>query len=204
MLGACGSVPAGGRPRLCCVLDIARYWRTSSRRIGLVVLVLAAVAGCSGPTRTGATLDSLKNTVGAPRAGQARIIVLRDKAFSGIIDAGWQVYLDGTQMGDLKTGTFIYADRAAGKHQLTFSRAGDLARASHQEFVASSGRTHFFRLDMNDKGRMVYGVGVTAGLAGMFISSVAADAADQRGFFDFTPLDDATAQQAIAELRLAE
>jgi hypothetical protein len=146
----------------------------------------------------------MRNSVGAPKPGQARIIVLRDKAFPDIFDSGWQVQLDGAPIGDLKTGTFVYADRSAGQHQLTFARTGDLSRASHYELSAAPARTYFFRLDMNDKGRMVAGATVGAGLTGMFVSSIAMDAADKRGFFDFIPLDEAAAQQAISQLRLAE
>jgi len=103
-------------------------------RLLLLVLVVAVMTGCAAPTRTGPTLDAVTRTVGTPKPGQARVIVLRDKAFAGIIDAGWQVHLDGVPMGDLKTGTFVYRDRPAGHHQITFARAGDLARVSRHDF----------------------------------------------------------------------
>jgi len=35
------------------------------------------------------------------------------------IKAG-NVKLDGTPMGELKTGTYVYADRPAGRHQLSY------------------------------------------------------------------------------------
>jgi hypothetical protein len=107
-------------------------------------------------------------------------------------------------MGDLKTGTFVYRDRPAGSHKLTFERPGDLSRESHQEFAAASGRTYFFRLEMNQKGRLVMAASSQAGLAGLFISSAMSAAADERGLFDFTPLEDAAAREALADLRLAE
>src|SRR5258708_34000268 len=109
--------------------------------------------GLVGPTRTGATFDALAQNIKAPKDGNASIVVLRDKAFPGIFDIGWQVRLDGAPVGDLKTGTFVYRDRPAGAHKLTFERPGDLSREAHQEFVAVSGRTCFFLLELNAHGR---------------------------------------------------
>jgi hypothetical protein len=169
-----------------------------------VLVAATAVIGCTGPTRTGASFDTLTQTIKAPKAGSARIVVLRDKAFPGLFDIGWQAQLDGAPMGDLKTGTFVYRDRPAGPHKLTFERPGDLFRESHQEFVAVSGRTYFFRLDLNEKGRLVAAGSQSAGLAGLLISSAMSAAADERGLFDFTLLDDTNAREAIADLRLAE
>jgi Protein of unknown function (DUF2846) len=178
-----------------------KFWRMS-----LALVAVAIVAGCAsaGPTRTGASLDDVRNSVGAPKAGHARIVVLRDKAFPGLIDYGWKVHLDGAPMGDLKTGTFVYGDRPAGRHQLLFARPGDLSRASRHDFSAAPGRTYFFRLAMNDKGRMVDAGGIAVGLTGWFVSSAIADASDERGLFDFIALDEASARLAMTDLRLAE
>src|SRR5260370_40426254 len=76
--------------------------------------------------------------------------------------------VDGAPMGDLKTGTFVYRDRPAGSHKLTFERPGDLFRESHQEFAAAAGRTYFSRLEMNAKGRLVMAARSQAGPAGVF------------------------------------
>jgi len=194
------SVPAAGRKDIFCLLKAAiKFWR-----MPLVLVAVAVVSGCAGPTRTGASLDALTKTIGVPKAGQARVIVLRNKAYAGLFDAGWKVHLDGVPMGDLKTGTFVYGDRPAGPHQLTFERPGELSRASHHEFAAARARTYFFRLELNAKGRLVAASAQSAGLAGLFISSAISAAADDRGFFDFILLDDAAAREAMADLRLAE
>lgn len=168
---------------------------------GLLVILLSA--GCA-PTRTGATLSELNKKVGGPGSKQARIVVIRDKDIGSLVDVGWKVYLDGASMGDLKTGTFVYRDRPAGARKLSFARAGDFSRASTHDFTAAAGRTYVFRLEMNEKGRLVFHSGVTAGLAGMLVSSAIAGAADQRGFFDFTLLEGEAAKQALADIRLAE
>ncbi|MCK9919512.1 DUF2846 domain-containing protein [Microbacteriaceae bacterium K1510] len=168
----------------------------------IVLVTLFLMAGCA-PTRTGATLDELNGKVGGPGGKQARIVVLRAKDVGDLFDSGWQVYLDEVPMGDLKTGTFVYRDRPAGPHKLAFARAGDLSRASTHDFDAASGRTYVFRLEMNDKGRLVEGSAFAAGLAGLLVSSAISDASDKRGFFDFTLLEGEVANQALADIHLA-
>ena len=183
-------------------------WRISdavmkSWRMPLVILAVTAVTGCAAPARTGATLDALTKNIGMPKPGHARVFVLRDKAFAGIIDAGWNVQLDGQTMGDLKTGTFVYLDRPAGRHHLSFSRGGDLAHVSRLDFDVAGGRTYYFRIELNEKGRMVAAGSSMGGVLPLLVTSAVAAAKDDRGLFDFIPLDHATAIQAVAELRLA-
>jgi hypothetical protein len=165
----------------------------------LALVVATAIAGCA-PTRTGATLDA----IAPPKPGVARVFVLRDKSFGNIIDTGFQAYLDEAPMGDLKTGTFVYRDVPAGPHKLFFARPLEMFRGSHLEFSSAPGRSYYFRLELDDKGKWITASTVVAGMAGALASSAIGAAADDRGLFDFTPLDDATAQAAMAELRLAE
>ena len=186
-------------PGFCVRKTAKKMWRGS-----LVLAAVAVMAGCAGPTRTGATLDAVNKTAGAPKAGHARIVVMRPKAFGGIFDTGWEVRLDDSPMGDLKTGTFVYRDRPAGRHELSFLRPGDLARSSRQEIVAVPGRTQFYRLELNEKGRMIAGAQAAAGLTGWFLASAVSDISDERGLFDFVPVDDPIGREEIAGLRLAD
>ena len=196
-----GTAPmrAAAPPRSRTFNAVVKSWR-----MALVLLAVTAVTGCAAPVRTGTTLDALTKNIGAPKAGHARVFVLRDKAFAGIIDPGWRVQLDGQTMGDLKTGTFVYLDRPAGRHRLSFSRGGDLAHVSRLDFDVAAGRSYYFRIELNEKGRMVEVGSSMGGVLPLLITSAAAAAADDRGLFDFIPLDNATATQAIAELRLAD
>src|SRR5258706_6822445 len=151
-----------------CVLCVLTATAMKSWRLPLAMVALTVAVGCAGPTRTGATFDTLTQTIKAPKAGNARVVVLRDKAFPGIFDIGWQVRLDGAPMGDLKTGTFVYRDRPAGAHKLTFERPGDLSRESHQEFVAVSRPSFFFLLGPKAKGRLVAARSMKPRPAGFF------------------------------------
>ncbi len=86
---------------------------------GVALLIVAALlCGCE-TARNGLDYSAMMQKVGPPRAGQSRIVVLREKAYAGIADSGWDVKLDGGPMSDLKTGTYVYADRPAGEHQLS-------------------------------------------------------------------------------------
>src|SRR5438270_13291140 len=87
-------------------------WRT-------ILLSMAAVLLCSCATaRTGPDFAATSQSVGPPKAGNARIVLMREKAYAGVIDSGWTITLDGEPIGELKTGTFLYRDRPAGPHQL--------------------------------------------------------------------------------------
>ncbi len=177
----------------------------AAKRLRFVVTLMAlcgalVVAGC-GPTRDGATLSTLNKKIGGP-GSRSRIVVIRDKDIT-VFDVGWKVYLDGAVMGDLKTGTFVYRDARSGPHKLMFSRPGDFSRASIQDLVAAPGRTYVYRLQMNRKGQLVLQSSAAAGLAGLLISSAIADAADKRGFFDFTLLEGDEATKALEDIHLS-
>ena len=170
----------------------------------LVLAAMALMAGCAATSRTGADLETLNKTVGAPKAGRARVFVLREPGYGGIGDTGWEIHVDGAPIGALKTGTFVYRDLPAGRRQLSFAPPGHLARASHYELAAVPGRTYYFRLEMNDKGKMINAGAALGGLSGYFLASAIADGSDERGVYDFIPMEDAAARTAMAELRLAE
>jgi hypothetical protein len=140
--------------------------------------------------------------MGAPKHGQARIVVFRPPGPGGIFDPGWAVGLDGVVMGNIKTGTFAYVDRPAGHHQLSFSDA-NFPRPSLFDFDAAPGRTYVFRIEMNEKGKMIYAGAVGAGLAGLVVTSAIGAASDDRGIYDFVLVDEASGREILAELRLA-
>jgi hypothetical protein len=46
-------------------------------------LAAAALAGCA-PARDGAQFTSITQTLGPPRPGQARVVVMRDKGYGAV------------------------------------------------------------------------------------------------------------------------
>jgi hypothetical protein len=100
--------------------------------------------------------------------------------------------------------TFVYVDRPAGPHRLYFAEPGALARASQQEVSLLAGRSYYFRLHLNEKGEYINRTAAAGGLAGGLIASAVSAAADERGLFDFTPLDEGTARIVMADLHQAQ
>jgi hypothetical protein len=171
------------------------------KRLMLSLLAAATVSGCA-TARDGATLASVAQTMGPPKAGQARIVVFRPPGYSGLFDSAWVIWLDDRPLGKIKPGTFAYVDRPVGRHQLSFI-SSNFPLPSRFDFDAGSGRTYVFRIELNDKGRMI-AAGSAAGAAGLLITAAIGQASDDRGTYDFVPVDEATGSQVLAELRLAQ
>jgi hypothetical protein len=82
------------------------------------VIVAFVISGCV-TERDGTDFAALAQKVGPPKPGRAPIVVFREKGYGGLADEGWEIQLDGQPMGGLKTGTYVYADRPAGRHKLS-------------------------------------------------------------------------------------
>lgn len=173
------------------------FWRGAVLWIATVLLV-----GCV-TERTGADYAAMTQKVGSPRAGQARIVLLREKAFSGIADAGWDVKLDGGPMSYLKTGTYVYADRPAGPHQLSATESL-FPGVTQYDFATQSGRTYFFLARPSEKSKTLGAMSAAGGVAGLLIASAVTSNNSNPGPLDFFPLDETAARATIAELKLAE
>jgi hypothetical protein len=93
------------------------FWR------GVALLVVAVLLSGCETERNGLDYAAMTQKIGPPRAGQSRIVVLREKGYAGITDPGWDVRLDGGPMAELKTGTYVYVDRVSGQHQLSATAA---------------------------------------------------------------------------------
>ena len=129
-------------------------------------------------------------------------MILREKGYAGIADQGWDVKLDGGPLTDLKTGTYVYADRPAGRHQLSASMYLFPGVTQH-DLTAESGRTYFFLARPSDRAKTLNGMSVAGGVAGLLIGAAVTSNNSNPGPLDFFQLDDAMARSAMAELRLA-
>ena len=168
-----------------------------------VVLSITAISllGCASQ-RAGFDYARMMQKVGPPRAGQARIVVLQEKA-SGLTATAWDVKLDGSPVGRLTTGTYVYADRPAGRHQL-WAAETLFPGESKRDITTKSGRTYFFLARTSDRHNAVMGMTIAGGLAGAIVASAATSGSDSPGPIDFLPLDEAAARTTIAGLQLAE
>jgi hypothetical protein len=169
-----------------------------------VLSVVVWLSGCAG-TRTGADYAAVAQKVGPPRSGQSRIVILEPKP-SGAIGLSYticEVQLDGGSIGRLKPGTYIYADRPAGRHQLVATEAL-FPSDSRLELSTEPGRTDFFLAKTSARHDTITGMSVMGGLAGAVVGSVATAGSENGGPVDFVPLDETAARTAMAELQLAE
>jgi hypothetical protein len=171
-------------------------------RVLVLSILTAALSGCV-TAREGVEFASISRSTGAPKAGQGRIVVLREAGYAGIIDQGYSVALDGEPMGELKTGTFLYLDRPAGRHQLSVDELG-FPGVTRQDISVASGRTYFFIVKPSQRSNALYAGQVFGGLAGLAVTAVATSQVDNPGPVDLVALDDAAGRQAISDLRLVK
>lgn len=170
-------------------------------RVLVLSIVAVTIAGCA-TTQTGVDFASLSQKIGAPKQGQARIVVFREQAY-GLIDPGVDVKLDGQKMGDLKAGTYAYVDRPAGRHQLSCESAA-FPGVTRQDINVVAGRTHFFVAKPSERARTLTVTSAVGGLAGLAVGTAITSGDSNPGPIDFVPLEEGAARQAIAELRLSE
>jgi hypothetical protein len=169
-----------------------------------VTLLIAAVVLCGCETeRAGLDYSGMMRKVGPPKAGHARIVVLREKGYAGLTDPGWDILLDGGPMSELKTGTYVYADRPPGQHQLS-ATAALFPGVSQRDVSAQSGRTYFFLVRPSERAKVLSGMSAGGGIAGLLIGAAVTSGNSNPGPLDFFPLEEDAAQVTIAELRLAE
>lgn len=170
---------------------------------GLVLFMAAALlCGCETTARSGLDYSEILRKVGPPKAGQARIVVLREKGYGGLADGALGFSLDGAPLTGLKTGTYLYADRQAGQHQFVAEEAG-FPGVTRVDFSARSGETLFFVARMSERKSAVI-ANASTGLLGYGLTLAMTSGYKNQGPMDFMALDETAARTTIAELRLAE
>jgi hypothetical protein len=169
-----------------------------------MTLVTAALllAGCVSDG-VGTNYAAISQKMGPPKPGQSRIVVLQEKR-KGLSMAlcACDVRLDGSPIGKVTIGTYVYADRPAGRHQLVASETlfpGETKR----DFSTQPGRTYFFLVTSSARHDSVTGVSMVAGLAGALVASAATAGSDNAGPAEFIPLDESTARTTLTGLQLA-
>src|SRR5260370_991205 len=149
-------------------------------RRGVALLIVAALLSGCETERNGLDYSAMMQKIGPPRAGQSRIVVLREKGYAGITDPGWDVRLDGGPMAELKTGTYVYVDRVSGQHQLS-ATAALFPGVSQRDISTQSGRTYFFLARPSDRAKVLGGMSAAGGVAGLLVGAAAAVADSHAG-----------------------
>jgi hypothetical protein len=169
-------------------------------RWGVVWAVLALVLSGCASQRMGTDYLTISQKMGPPRPGQSRIVVMSVKTLVG---AGCDLSVDGNEVGKVKPGTYIYADRPAGRHLLLATQTlfpGDTKR----DITTESGRTYFFQIKNSDRTNAMVGFTMLGGLVGMGVAAAATSGNENPGPVDFIPLDEAAAQTTLESLQLSD
>lgn len=161
----------------------------------LIVLVALTIAA-SLLWVLGASAEPL----GPPPAGKARIVVFRPDSFGGSIGRSWPVQLDGQALGDVKAGSFVYTDRAPGRHILSLEMF-DFPGVSRHSISVAAGSTYYFRVKLKDKSEKTLSAGASGGILGWAVAAGAAGKAEPNGVFEFVVVSDG--KKAISDLRNA-
>jgi hypothetical protein len=171
-------------------------------RIVFVLATTVALFGCAA-TREGFDFGSVSQTAGAPKNGQARVVVMWEKGYGGLFDQGYAIALDSESMGELKTGTFLFRDLPAGRHQLSVN-LWDFPGVTRHDIAVAPGRTYFFLARQSERSKALATGQTFGGLAGFAVTAAVTSSDSNPGPVDFVPLDDAAGQRTISELRLAK
>jgi hypothetical protein len=170
------------------------------------VVLFAISAVLSGCVSDGVGTDfaSVAQKVGSPKAGQSRVVVFQEKRQGlSIALCACQIAIDGNPAGKVTAGTYVYADRPAGRHQLVVTESlfpGETRR----EFTTVPGRTYYFLVRTSERHDTMTGGAVVGGLAGMLVTAVATSDKEAQGPAQLIPLDEPNAKTALAELELAQ
>jgi hypothetical protein len=172
-------------------------------RRGVVLVAAVLLSGCVSDG-VGTEYAAVVQKVGQPRAGQSRIVVFQEKR-QGLSMAlcACDMKLDGNPIGKVTTGTYVYADRPAGRHRLMASESlfpGDTIR----EFTTQPGRTYYFLIRSSERHNAVTTGGAVAGLTGILVVAVATSEKENQGPAELLSLDESAAKTALTELELAQ
>jgi hypothetical protein len=163
----------------------------------------ALLSGCVGDG-VGADYAAIAQKVGPPKAGQSRVVVFQEKRQGlSIALCACQIAVDGSPVGKVTAGTYVYADRPVGRHQLVVTESlfpGETRR----EFTTVPGRTYYFLVRTSERHDTMTGGAVVGGLAGMLVTAVATSDKEAQGPAQLIPLDESNAKIALAELELAQ
>jgi hypothetical protein len=151
----------------------------------------------------GTDFSALAQKIGPPKAGQARIVVFREKGYGGLADEGWEIQLDAQPMTGLKTGTYVYADRPAGRHKLS-SIMALFPGETQYEITVAAGRTYFFLVRPSTRAKTLSAMSAAAGLSGLVVGAMVTSGDSNQGPLDFFPMKDTAARQMMADIPLAE
>lgn len=173
-------------------------------RRGVALLATATLLSGCMTHGAGSEYAVVAQKIGPPKPGHSRVVVLQGKRHGvSMAHCACEMKLDGQPMGKVIYGSYAYADRPAGRHQLVASELmfpGETTR----EFNTESGRTYYFLIKSSERHDVVTGGAIFGGVLGVVAASVVTSGSQNTGPADLFPMDEATAKTALADLLLAQ
>lgn len=173
-------------------------------RCGVALLAAAMLLSGCMTQGAGSEYAAVVQKIGPPKPGQSRVVVLQEKRQGlSVSVCACDMKLDGQPMGKVIYGSYAYADRPAGRHQLVASETlfpGETTR----EFNTESGRTYYFLIRSSERHDAVNTSAVIGGLVGVAAAAIVTSGNPNSGPADIFPLDEAAAKTTLAELQLAQ
>lgn len=173
------------------------------RRGAMLLAAAGLLSGCM-TDQAGTDYAAIVQKIGPPKAGHSRVVVLQEKRKGLSMSlCACDIKLDGEPIGKMTVGSYAYADRPAGQHQLTATETlfpGETRR----DFTSAPGRTHYFLVRSSERHDAVTGGAMLGGIVGVVATSVVTSGGQNTGPADLFPLDEATARTTLAELQLAQ
>lgn len=169
-------------------------------RVVFLLIAGGLLSGCV--TRSGFDYAAVMQKVGPPPPGQARIVVMSEKAM-GVAATNCDLKIDGVETSTLSAGHYVYLDRPAGRHEIVATQTlfpGETRRA----ITTVPGRTYFFLARHSERAKTMVGVTMLGGLAGALVAAAATSGSENPGPVDLHPLEETAARTTIAELQLAK
>lgn len=152
----------------------------------------------------GSEYAAVLQKVGPPKAGHSRVVVLQEKR-QGLSTShcACEMKLDGEPMGKVMYGSYAYADRPAGRHQLVASELMFPGETRH-DFTTETGRTYYFLIKSSARHDAVTGGAIFGGVVGVVAAAVVTAGSQNGGPADLLALDEASARITLADLQMAQ
>lgn len=167
---------------------------------GEVFMFRALLAALVCVTLTACATTALEPPSQALKAQQARIYVVWPKQALGGILASQEVLIDDQAIGSVGNGSYLSADRPAGRHKITIKSPIGIVQAEHQ-FQAIAGRSHYFALNMKSMQvpSMANGIFINVTTPGTSVGRPVEDTSPMRVFF-LARVDEAAAKALLSQL----
>lgn len=148
-----------------------------------LISVCSAIGGC-------ATTTALEPQNLARDANSARLYFVRPSAFVGVVLSP-DIKINGKPIGNVASGSYIYAERPAGKYQIVLDHQIEPGSFSY-DVTLKPGEDHYFQVVQGGPPNRVVVLGNNAYVVGV---------PSKQGPFQITPVDAQTGKALISRIK---